>query len=196
LGGETFIGWYRNSGKGAKHMDTYGDRQVPFCPGGNLYRIRAGDTFFSIAQRFRISVDALIRANPGVNPDNLQIGQVICIPVAVPPTVCPPGTFVYQVRPGDTFFALARRFGTTVDAIMRVNPGVNPEALLVGQNICIPGAPGPPPPPGRIYIVQPGDTMFSIAQRFGVSVQALIQANPQIPDPNVITPGMRIFIPV
>jgi LysM repeat protein len=38
--------------------------------------------------------------------------------------------------------------------------------------------------------------MFSIAQRFGVSLQALIRANPQIPDPNVIVPGQRIFIPV
>ncbi len=56
----------------------------------------------------------------------------------------------------------------------------------------------PPPPPcpnGFIYTVQPGDTMFSIAQRFGVSLQALINANPQVTDPNVIFPGQQLCVP-
>ena len=59
-------------------MDTR--QQVPSCPGGTLYTIRAGDTFFSLAARFNTSVDAIIEANPNVNPDALAIGQQICIP--------------------------------------------------------------------------------------------------------------------
>ncbi|HBL68325.1 MAG TPA: hypothetical protein DHW84_05325 [Firmicutes bacterium] len=40
----------------------------------------AGDTFFNIALRFNLSVNQLLAANPGVDPENLQIGQVICLP--------------------------------------------------------------------------------------------------------------------
>ncbi len=51
-----------------------------------LYTIRPGDTLFALSQRFNVSVEAIIRANPGIDPNNLQIGQVICIPQAMPPT--------------------------------------------------------------------------------------------------------------
>lgn len=112
----------------------------PPCPEGNFYTIRPGDTLFSIARRFNVSLDDLIEANPGIDPQRLQIGQVICIPVAVPPVACPPGTFSYTIQPGDTFFRLARHFNVSVDAIIRANPNVNPEALLVGQRVCIPSS--------------------------------------------------------
>lgn len=56
-----------------------------------------------------------------------------------------------------------------------------------------------PPPPatcsGFIYTVVPGDTLFFIAQRFGVSLNAIIAANPQIPNPNLIFPGQQICVP-
>ncbi len=56
-----------------------------------------------------------------------------------------------------------------------------------------------PAPPvscnGFYYTVQPGDTLFLIAQRFGVSLAALIAANPQIPNPNLIFPGQVICVP-
>ncbi len=56
-----------------------------------------------------------------------------------------------------------------------------------------------PPPPscpgGFLYTVQRGDTLFLLAQRFGVSLSALIQANPQLADPNLIFPGQVLCIP-
>ncbi|MCK8818063.1 LysM peptidoglycan-binding domain-containing protein [Natroniella sulfidigena] len=53
---------------------------------------------------------------------------------------CPRGTREYVVRRGDTFFSIARRFGTTVAELRRVNPGIRPEDLVSGQIICVPVA--------------------------------------------------------
>ncbi|NLM36517.1 MAG: LysM peptidoglycan-binding domain-containing protein [Firmicutes bacterium] len=167
------------------------------CPGGFLYTIRSGDTFFSIARRFGTTVAALQAANPGVDPNRLQIGQQICVPARAPaPGPCP-GGFLYTIRAGDTFFSLASRFGVTVQALTSANPGVNPNNLQVGQQICIP-APAPIQTPatcsGFIYIIRSGDTLFSLAQRFGTTVAAITAANPGI-NPNQLQVGQQVCIP-
>lgn len=179
----------------------FGFRQVVSCPNGTLYTIRAGDTYFALAQRFGTTVSAIAAANPGVDPNRLQIGQQICIPVAPPgppPTPeCPAGTMPYIIQSGDTYFRLAQRFGTTVSAIAAANPGVDPNRLRIGQQICIPGAPPTPEcPEGTTpYIIQSGDTFVRLAQRFGTTVSAIIAANPGV-DPNRLRIGQRICIPV
>uniref|UniRef100_A0A7C2E328 LysM peptidoglycan-binding domain-containing protein n=1 Tax=Ammonifex degensii TaxID=42838 RepID=A0A7C2E328_9THEO len=167
--------------------------QVPPCPGGTLYTIRPGDSYFSLARRFNTTVEAIAAANPGVDPTNLKLGQTICIPVPPVPGPCP-GGFVYIIQAGDTFFSLARRFGTTVEALIATNPGVDPDRLQVGQQICIP-APAPPAPcPGATYTIRAGDTFFNLAQRFGTTVEALIAANPGV-DPNRLQVGQVICLP-
>lgn len=101
----------------------------------------------------------------------------------------------YIIQPGDTLFTLARRYGTTVDAIVAANPEIlDPNVIFVGQIITIPTM-APAPPGRRQYVVQPGDTMFLIARRLGVSLDAIVAANPQIADPSVIFPGQVINIP-
>lgn len=118
-------------------MNYYVSRQCP--PGTVTYTIKAGDTFFSLAQRFNTTIAAIIAANPDVDPENLEVGNIICMPQAVtPPATCPANTALYTIRPGDTFYSLTRRFNTKVAAIMAANPNVNPEALMVVQRICIP----------------------------------------------------------
>jgi LysM repeat protein len=165
------------------------------CPAGTFeYTIRAGDTFFSLALRFNTTVEAIQRANPNVDPNRLQIGQVICIP-GTPPSRCPSGTFEYTIRAGDTFFTLARRFGTTVDAIQRANPNVDPDRLQIGQIICIPGVPAPCPPGTFAYTVQAGDTFFTLARRFGTTVDAIQRANPNV-DPDRLQIGQTLCIPM
>ncbi|PKM80915.1 MAG: peptidoglycan-binding protein [Firmicutes bacterium HGW-Firmicutes-14] len=167
--------------------------QVPPCPGGTLYTIMPGDSYFGLARRFNTTIEALIAANPGADPQNLQIGQQICIPI--PPTGMPcPGGFLYVIRPGDTYFSIARRFGTVVPALISANPGVDPNRLMVGQSICVPAPQPIPCPGGRFYTIVSGDTLFSIGRRFNTTVNALIAANPGI-DPNNLQPGQVICIP-
>jgi len=169
----------------------------PPCPEGNFYTIRSGDTLFSIARRYNVSLDDLLEANPGIDPERLFVGQVICIPLAVPPVACPEGTFAYTIRQGDTFFAIARRFNVSLEALIRANPNVDPDALLVGQRICIPGAMPPPECPAgtRPYTIRQGDTFFALAQRFNTTVEAIQRANPGV-DPNALQIGQRICIPM
>jgi LysM repeat protein len=111
-------------------------------PGSTPYTIIAGDTLYSLARQFNTAVDALNRANPSISPNNLQVGQSICIPR--PSGACPPGSEVYTIQPGDTFYQLARRFNTGISTLVELNPGINPNNLSVGQQICIPR-------PVRIY---------------------------------------------
>ncbi len=134
-------------------MSVYGNYVYPEvdppCPvGSSAYTIRSGDTLYTIAQRLRTTVTAITALNPGVNPNQLQVGQVICVPGASPtpiPGSCPGGTG-YVIQAGDTFYALASRYGVSVQALINANPNVDPSRLVIGQTICIPGgAPTPQP---------------------------------------------------
>jgi len=97
---------------------------------------------------------------------------------------------IYIVHSGDTFGAIAARFGVTLAALKAANPQIaDPNRIFPGQVITIPGS---SPAPGPAYVVQPGDTLTAIANRFGVTLAALEAANPQIADPNRIFPGQII----
>lgn len=168
------------------------------------YTVKAGDTLFALARSNSTTVEALIRLNPGiVDPNSLRIGQTVCLPppgATTPSTVnCPIGLTRYTIQPGDTFWSLARRTGTTAEQIMAQNPGIDPNSLVVGQKICIPPfttapATGGCSPTARQYVVQPGDTYFLLAQKFGVTVAALQSANPGV-NPNALMVGQIICLP-
>lgn len=167
---------------------------IPPCTGGFYYTIRAGDSLYRISQQFNVTIDALIRANPGINPNNLQIGQVICIPTAAPPTPSCPGGFLYTIKAGDTLYNLALQYNVTVQEIIAANPGIDPNRLQIGQVICIPRTQVPPCPGGFYYTIRSGDTLYTIAQRYNVPLQELIAANPGI-NPNRLQIGQVICIP-
>jgi spore coat assembly protein SafA len=165
-------------------------------PGATTYTVVRGDTLFMIAQRYGVTLNALLQANPQItNPDLIFPGQVICIPVAPGPPMCPNG-FLYTVVRGDTLFEISRRYGITLDALLRANPQItNPNLINPGQLICIPFPPQPSFCSGQYYTVRRGDTLSCISRRTGVSVEAILAANPQIIDPDRIFAGQVICIP-
>ncbi|WP_026486240.1 SafA/ExsA family spore coat assembly protein [Caldanaerobius polysaccharolyticus] len=168
-----------------------------------VYTVRPGDSMWSISRMFGIPLDCLIRANPQIpNPNLIFPGQVICIPAHCPPAppMLPCKTY-YTVKAGDSMWSIARMFGIPLDCLIRANPQIpNPNLIFPGQVICIP-AHCPPlhhMPHERCrtyYTVKSGDSMWSIAKMFGVSLDALIKANQQITDPNKIFPGQVLCIP-
>ncbi len=162
----------------------------PSTCNGFLYTIRSGDTVYTIAQSFNTTVDRILAANPGINVNNLQVGQQICIPSYS--TTC--NGFFYTIRSGDTLYTIAQRYGTTVDRLLAANPGINANNLQIGQQICIPGVVPPPTCNGTLYIVRAGDTLYSIAQMFGTTVERILTANPGL-TVNNLQIGQQICIP-
>lgn len=104
------------------------------------------------------------------------------------------GEFAYTVQWGDTLYSLARRFNTTVAAIVALNGLQNANFISVGQVLRIPGVAAPTPGPGNEYTVQPGDTLYSIARRYGTTVEAIQSAN-GIVNPWYIRVGQKLIIP-
>jgi len=99
-------------------------------------------------------------------------------PVTVVPTThAGPGLsspITHVVQTGDTLYSLARRYGTTVEAIMQAN-GLLTYNIRIGDVLWIPA--GFPPPGPIVHIVQPGETLFSIARKYNTTVAAIMAAN-------------------
>ncbi len=122
------------------------------------YQILPGDTLENIAQRFGTTVDLLAQQNSIANPHQIDVGQILVIPTAVPPTPTPtlvptveptPVTttdsyITYVVQAGDTLSQIAVDHNTTVAAIAQLNGITNPRMIFVGQRFRIPSAEGTP----------------------------------------------------
>jgi LysM repeat protein len=168
---------------------------------GSSYVVRWGDTLSSIAQRFGTTVDD-IKAINGMTSDFIIVGQELIIPgdVDVPSDVITSpsgGSGVHIVQPGENLFRIALRYGITVDAISQANHIVNPWFIYVGQELTIPSMSGGTPPRGpggNTHVVQPGDTLYSIAVRYDTTVQALVVAN-NLSSPNLIYVGQTLTVP-
>lgn len=99
------------------------------------------------------------------------------------------GTFNYTVSPGDTLFKIAKDYNTTIENIMKFNNIPNMNMIYPGQNIVIPLS----PPEAIVYTVRPGDTLYSIAVRYGTFVDNLINYN-YLKPPFIIYPGQQLVV--
>ena len=185
------------------------------------YIVQPGDSLFNIAARFNVGISDLATLNHIYDVNTIYVGEVLLLPNPLPPgyyTInpiyspptapgyTPPPTyttyFSYTIQIGDYLGAIAARFGTTPQAILAANAAtiVDPSVLYVGQILLIPrpGATVILPPAltyhGNFYIVQPGDTLFSIAARFNRDVYDIARVN-GILDLNRIFAGTSLLIP-
>lgn len=119
---------------------------------------------------------------------------LIFVPVvqAAPPAQEP--TAVYTVQLDDTLSAIARRYDTTIQVLVQANGIENPDLIYPGQRLVISSA-LPAPEQEQVHVVQKGETLYLIAQRYGTTVQALAAAN-NLADPNLIYRGQELIIPI
>lgn len=173
------------------------------------YVVADGDNFWSIARRLGLDVAELKRANTAVDPQKLQPGQVLALPgsaraeagraaptsrqdVRSGQTVS--DAALYPVAKGDTLWALSKRFGVDFASLVSANGELDPVRLQVGQLVTIPAGEPMASAESLVFPVSTGDTLWSIARRFDVTVEALAAANPGV-DPLRLQAGQSLRVP-
>jgi LysM repeat protein len=165
-----------------------------------IHVVQWGETLFSIARRYGTSVEAICAANGVADPTRICAGQRLTIPsVDVPAVPAAAGT-VHVVRAGENLYRIALRYGITAQALAEFNGLYNPDCVVVGQTLRIPGSPTAPTVAyqpthaATTHTVQPGETLVGIAVRYGVPLWMLVQVN-SIASPSYIFPGQVLAIP-
>lgn len=128
------------------------------------YVVLKGDTLYGIGKQFGVSVSSIIDVNQ-LKSSSLQIGQVLKIPVDEDSS--------YVVQKGDTLYSISKKYGIPVAELIEMNH-LTSQILSIGQILDVSSVVNSSP---DIYIVEKGDTLYSVAKRFGLSVSDLISYN-------------------
>ncbi|HKS35980.1 MAG TPA: LysM peptidoglycan-binding domain-containing protein [Verrucomicrobiae bacterium] len=115
-------------------------------PAGREYVVIKGDSFYSIGKKFGVSANAIARANPGIDPTRLKVGDKVQIPPASSATASVAqatagsgGADVYVVKSGDTLSKIAQANKTTVNEIKALN-GLKTDRINIGDKLKLPAA--------------------------------------------------------
>ena len=147
------------------------------------YIVRAGDTLSSIARRFDTTVDELAEVNNISDPNLIYVGEILKIPTINNSNSKSVSSRqyrnVYVVQRGDTLSSIARRFNTSVDRLVKINNIKNPNLIYPGEVLEIEGSISSSDNEEyrRLYVVQKGDTLSSIAEKFKTTEENLIKKN-------------------
>lgn len=158
--------------------------------------VQRGENLFRIGQQYGVSWVAIAQYNGLTDPNAIQAGQTIRIPPPgePQPTPTPPGpTVLYVVQPGDNLYRIGLRFGISWVQIAEANGLDNPNQVYAGQTLKIPTS-LPGPTPEFTHVVRQGETIFRIAQLYGVPWTAIAEAN-EIESPYTIYAGQTLIIP-
>jgi membrane-bound lytic murein transglycosylase D len=185
------------------------------------HRVRSGESLTGIARQHGVSIDSL-RARNGLRGSVIHPGDILMVPhdgaaaaapvaesrpdiVAQLPERLPPAGRAttpasarsHTVKPGDTLWGVARRYGVTVPSLAAENGMTSQSQLVAGTRLKIPGAGGAGVPTAEssrmTYKVRRGDTLSQIAERFNVSVQQLKAWN-QIRQSSSLKAGQKIVV--
>ncbi|QNU66753.1 LysM peptidoglycan-binding domain-containing protein [Ruminiclostridium herbifermentans] len=172
-------------------------RTVDISNNSSQYTVLAGDSLWTISKKFGITTASLKSAN-NLTSDTLQIGQTLIIPKSSVGTVPTPtiNSTTYTVVSGDTLWNISQKFGISVSTLKSAN-NLTSDTIKIGQTLSIPNSSSSTSPNPTVtsttYTVVAGDTLWSISQKFGISVSTLKSANSLTSD--TINIGQILKIP-
>ena len=129
----------------------------------DTYTVTSGDTLYSIANRYGITVKELKELN-NLTSDILSIGMILNVPSGLS------NASTYMVTSGDTLYGIAKKFNVTVGDLKSVN-NLNSNMLSIGQKLIIPKL------IDTTYVVKKGDTLYGIAKEYNTSVDKIKSLN-------------------
>jgi LysM repeat protein len=170
---------------------------------GASVTVQPGDTLSDIADRQGISLNQLMQANGITNPDMVVAGQKLVLPgsrratAAAAPRELP--TAPYTVKSGETISEIADRFGTSTERLIQLNGISNPNLVVAGTRLAIPGRPSSSAAPrstaaplnAKEHVVRSGESLSTIADSYGLPVERLVAIN-KIDDPDLVVSGARL----
>jgi LysM repeat protein len=168
-----------------------------------VHIVQHGETLYSIARSYGVSMWSIAQANSITNPNLIYAGQRLVVPTGTGGGGYIGGGHsgaVHVVQRGETLTQIALRYGVSVYAIAQVNGITNPNLIYAGQRLAVPTGTGGGGGhiggghSGAVHVVQRGETLYSIARSYGVSMWSVARTN-GITDPNHIYAGQRLVIP-
>jgi len=106
------------------------------------YTLKAGDTLYRLARNHGISLDKLLQLNPGLDPNNYDVGEIITLSAsdrttqsAHPPASGGASTETYTIKAGETLYRIATAHRLSVDQLLKMNPGLDANNYAAGQTI-------------------------------------------------------------
>ena len=151
----------------------------------DTYKVQSEDTLYSISKKLDTTVTELKKLN-NLSSNMLSVGQVLKIPTK---TVDIGETDIYQVQAGDTLYSIARKYNISVNELKNLNNLVD-NTLSIGQILEVPSGLSS----YNSYIVDKGDTLYSIAKKFDTSVNKLKELNNL--SSNMLSIGQKLLIPI
>ena len=150
----------------------------------DAYKVIKGDTLYGIASKLDTTVDELKKIN-NLNNNIISIGQILKVPVKEIDTG---NTDIYQVKKGDTLYSIANKYGITLKELKILN-NLNNDVLSIGQLLKVPKG----LTLANTYVVDSGDTLYSIAKKFGVTIDKIKEENSL--DSHMLSVGQKLIIP-
>ncbi len=174
-------------------------------PSHRTHTVRSGETPYTIAKKYGVSLDDLLRANGVRDARRIQVGRALVIPrgstkVAANATRSGSTTRTHTVTSGQILADIAGRYGVSTAELLRANGIRDARRLQVGQTLVVPAAGKRSAAPQQakrsttVHTVRAGDTLYSIARRYRVTVSALTSYN-GIRDGRSIRVGQKLRIP-
>ena len=184
-----------------KNYETYAEavvravadyKGIPYIAplGGNYYTVKKGDSLWSVANKFGITVNELKELN-NLSSNILKVGQTLKV-ASSSEEVIPEDYLLYKVKSGDSLWKIANEYGTTVDTLKSIN-NLSSSTLKINQQLFIPKTKESTETAPKTYVVKKGDTLSEIAYDNGITLKSLKEANNLTSD--VIQIGDVLIIP-